>query len=207
MVPRVTDETHAALVGRVQSAIELQKESRHVDFKQSASWSDLQPKLVKCALSMSNLRDGGIVVIGVSQSADGFRLDGISKTHLDSFDIDDCAALINKYCSPKIDFDIVRVEVENADVLVFEFRGMEELPVVCAKEQSDWKIRRGDIWTRPKGVARCERVSTESETLEIVKLAAFSLARKMVQDSKSIGMVSGAVDDSAKLYAQERDGL
>jgi len=61
---------HRGLQERVHAALDTCIESQSVDLKESASWKDLQYKIVRTALAMANLRDGGIIIIGASESAE-----------------------------------------------------------------------------------------------------------------------------------------
>ena len=43
---------------------------KSVDFKESAPWNDLKWQIIRTALAMGNLRDGGIIVVGASERDD-----------------------------------------------------------------------------------------------------------------------------------------
>ena len=48
------------------------REERHVEFKRTMNWSDssTKSKVVKTAMAMANLRDGGSIVFGIERQAD-----------------------------------------------------------------------------------------------------------------------------------------
>ena len=64
-------------------------------------------------MAMCNLRDGGMIIIGASERDDTWDLAGIKKSHLTTYDVDDIVDSINKYASPPVAIDIVRVVYRN----------------------------------------------------------------------------------------------
>ncbi len=69
---------HAKLHERVLNALDRCQESKGVDFKESAPWDNLKWQLIRTAIAMGNLRDGGIIVIGASERGDSWDLTGIA---------------------------------------------------------------------------------------------------------------------------------
>jgi hypothetical protein len=57
----------------LESILAIGKETRHVEFKQSQPWNagQMRGKITKTILGMSNIRDGGVIVIGVQRNANG----------------------------------------------------------------------------------------------------------------------------------------
>jgi hypothetical protein len=70
---------HPRLHDRVMTALNRCLESQDVDFKESAPWPDLRYRIVKTAMAMGNLRDGGIIVVGASERNATWGLTGISE--------------------------------------------------------------------------------------------------------------------------------
>jgi predicted HTH transcriptional regulator len=66
-IPVSTFPGHKQLHERVVTALNLCQESRNVDFKEPASWSNLQVHIARTSMAMANLRDGGIIIVGVSE--------------------------------------------------------------------------------------------------------------------------------------------
>ncbi|HEX6087328.1 MAG TPA: ATP-binding protein [Thermoanaerobaculia bacterium] len=80
---------HRGLQDRVHAALDTCIESQSVDFKQSAPWNALEHKIIRTALAMANLRDGGIIIIGVSESGDRWERTGISDEDLATYEVDE----------------------------------------------------------------------------------------------------------------------
>ena len=100
---------HQLLHARVINALDRCQESQGIDFKESAPWESLRWKIICTALAMGNLRDGGIIVIGASEREQTWELTGIRPDHLETYTVDIIIDVINKYASPNLDLDIVRV--------------------------------------------------------------------------------------------------
>lgn len=56
-------------------------ELRDAEFKESQPFPVLRYKIVKTAMSMANLRDGGLIIIGAHQRNGRLSLDGITQEH------------------------------------------------------------------------------------------------------------------------------
>ena len=80
-----------------------QGEQRNVEFKQSMSWTENETKvkITKTILAMSNLRDGGFIIIGVRESTIGsFTIEGVSQEHDATLVHDDILAWVNSHADP-----------------------------------------------------------------------------------------------------------
>ena len=64
---------------RVYSALDRCQESQAIEFKASIPWESLKYQLVRTTLAIGNLRDGGIIIIGVSERGDAWELTGITE--------------------------------------------------------------------------------------------------------------------------------
>src|SRR5947209_20400080 len=98
---------HRALHTRVMTAIDTCVESQGVDFKESAVMMALQYKLIRTSMAMANLRDGGVIVVGVSERGAIWELTGIQQDHLDSYDRDELLDAVNRFASPPIAAELV----------------------------------------------------------------------------------------------------
>jgi predicted HTH transcriptional regulator len=98
-IPDSTLAGHRALHDRTIAALEICQETVNVEFKSSGTWPDLENKIVKNVLGMGNLRDGGLLVIGVNQNGNRWELAGIRPEHLESFEPDDVLAHLGRFVS------------------------------------------------------------------------------------------------------------
>lgn len=84
--------------------IEGQKENPSLDFKANSPL-DLQ-RLAKDLIAMSNVRDGGTIIIGVSETPTGFEATGVENENIKTFNKDIMKDKLAKYTDPAVDFDI-----------------------------------------------------------------------------------------------------
>lgn len=197
---------HINLHDRVCLALDRCQESAEIDFKESSPWETLKWRLIKTSLGMSNLRDGGIVVIGASERGDSWDLTGIRDDHLATYDVDVIIDIFNKYGSPKVNADIVLVTYRNNHkFLCIQIREFDDIPIVCKNNGPDGLIE-GAVFVRPpSGRARTTRVTDASQMHDLIELAAEKRARYILGVSRRIGMVSKQSD--VDRFEKELEGL
>src|SRR5713101_4262364 len=104
---------HKRLHDRVFGALDRCQEEQGIDFKESAPWDSIKWRVIKTALGMANLRDGGMIIVGTSERKQTWDLTGIAPEHLETYDVDTVIDVTNKYASPHVDFDIALVKYRN----------------------------------------------------------------------------------------------
>jgi predicted HTH transcriptional regulator len=181
---------HKLLHERVVNALDRCQESQGIEFKESAPWESLKWSIVCTAMAMANLRDGGIVVIGVSERGTTWELTGVKPEHLETYDIDKIIDVINKYASPNVDLDIVIVKHESGvDFLAIQIREFNDTPIVCKKNGPSGKsIVEGAVYTRTPGIAKTTKVMKASQMHDLLELAAEKRARRILEVSRRIGL-------------------
>jgi hypothetical protein len=201
---------HRQLHERAVAALDRCQESQDIDFKESAPWDSLKWHIVHSVLAMGNLRDGGIILIGVSQRDGRWSMTGIEETHLATYDVDLIIDQVHKYVSPHVGLDIVTVaHGEGTLYLAILVREFDQTPLVCKKngpdkEKAAESIREGAIYTRPPGKPRTSRVTTAEQLHELLQLAAEKRARHILEISTRVGMVRGETE--ADRFAHELEG-
>jgi predicted HTH transcriptional regulator len=110
---------HETLRDRVRAALDRLIEAPDVDFKQSAEWEALRVKIIKGVLAMGNLRDGGIIVVGVAERGHNWELEGISDAHLATYETDIVHDSLDQYVSPASNVEVVLHEHNGKRYLVF----------------------------------------------------------------------------------------
>lgn len=202
---------HKLLHERVVAALDLCQESQAIDFKESAPWENLAARIIKTCIGMGNLRDGGIVVIGVSERGDSWDLNGIQDEHRGTYDVDNIVDAVNKYSSPSITLDIVLVQHRDGkQYLAIRAREFSETPFVCkkdgpAKAGGGLHFYAGDFLIRPPGKAQTRKIMSAEEMDDLLELAAEKTARRMLSFGKKVGLVPKLSD--ADQFQKERDGL
>jgi predicted HTH transcriptional regulator len=195
---------HQRTQKRVEAALGRLFESRDLDFKKSAPWVDLKSKIIKTAMAMSNIRDGGTIVIGVDESGDTWQATGILPEHLATYDPDVIASQINVYASPAISPILVTVDIDGKCFLAIDIPEFAQLPVICQQNGSDGLIK-GTIFVRPTGTPRTERPANAEELREVIDIAGEKSAARIFDSSRRAGLLGVAANEDQ--FEKERGSL
>ena len=199
------------LKGRIILALSRCQEQPWLDFKESQPWDVLRWRLLKTIMGMANLRDGGLILIGVAEDGTAWKLTGIVPAHLATFDYDDIIDQLNKYASPQVNVDVVVHDHDDGNrYLAFHVHQFNDSPVVCRKNTPEEvrpkdRLAAADFYVRPTtGVPRTEKVMDAARLHDLLELAAEFRARRMLEVGRRIGMVPG--ETVASLYDAELSG-
>lgn len=130
-IPDASLAGYSALKARIERELGFLREGRSIDYKRSAPWEDLQWKIIKTCLGMANLRDGGMIVVGVAEEGVDWKVSGILPEHLKTFDVDRITDAINRYASRPLPVEIVTIEHDGVRLLVIAvgpLQGSPDLP-------------------------------------------------------------------------------
>jgi predicted HTH transcriptional regulator len=196
---------HASLRQRVGAALDRCQEAVDIEFKGSASWNTLRCKIAKTAMAMANLRDGGILVVGVSEENGAWKTSGIEPGHLQSYDPDVILGFVNSYASPDIQLDIVRHQVDDGPTfLCIGVHEFDDLPIVC-KKSGDEKIEVGAVYIRSTNAPGTTRVTNAAQMRDLLSLAAERIARRLLETAHRVGLRPATSD--ANQFDQELGDL
>lgn len=195
-IPESTLPGHRHLHERVVAALDLCQESRDLDFKESAPWGDLKWRIARSALGMANLRDGGVIVVGVSERDGEWSLVGIADAHFASYNEDDLNDFVNRYASPPMRIELVRVLHGAKKYLAVRCPEFEFTPVICKRDgPKDSKLTAGAVYVRPIGKPETTRVRDASQLEDLLELSAEKRAVRMLTNARRLGLeVPGAAD-------------
>jgi len=186
----------------LKTYIEAGKESRHLEYKRSKSWNDpnFKATITKSILGMSNIKDGGTIVIGMDKQEDGSYVpEGVQLEHLKAFsDEDSIKKYVANFADPCVDFDVEISKYQNNDFVIIIVREFEELPVIC-KADGLKNLRKGAIYTRTKRHPETAEVPSQTEMREIVELAIDKGMRKLSER----GYILRGQKNSEKLFSEE----
>ena len=117
------------------------REERNLEYKRSMNWADIDTKvkITKAAMAMSNIPDGGYIVIGVTKNGEVYEPDGMQEIHSDSFKQDDVMTWINEYADPYVELIVTFADRSSKHFVIIEVLEFDELPVVCKKDGQDLK--------------------------------------------------------------------
>jgi len=136
---------HKELHDKVYNALDRCQESKSVDFKESAPWNDLKWQIIRTALAMGNLRDGGVIVIGASERNDTWDLTGITQENIATYDVDDIIDIVNKFSSPPIKIEVVRVSYRNKNTfLAIQITNLQTH--LCLQKKWSGQHKKHSVW-------------------------------------------------------------
>ena len=101
--------------------LERGHEIRGIEFKGPGLRSDknMMAKVTLAVLGLSNLRDGGRVIIGVEETDDGPDPIGLDEDQIRSWNAyDEIATAINEYASPSVNFDLERLDFQGNQFVI-----------------------------------------------------------------------------------------
>ena len=141
-------------------------ETFSLEFKGPMVWDAIG--LVKDILAMSNIVDGGHIVIGIDD--DSNRV-GISDEQAASYDIDTMKDQVASFADPAVDFSAHRVTgADGKQFVVIQVSTFREIPIICKKDKGD--VCAGTIYTRSlAGKPASARVSNSNDLREIIEMA------------------------------------
>jgi hypothetical protein len=173
------------------------------------SWNDTntKAKITKIILAMSNIRDGGYLVLGFNQDGDTFVPTGVVQSDLSSFNYDHVRSHVAEYADPYVEFsmEIVKDEEQKKSFLVFTVKEFAEIPVICAKNGLE-NLEEGAVYTRSRRIPESVKVPTQSEMREIVDMAIEKGLRKYIETSRRAGLEIQATTKEDE-YDEELEGI
>lgn len=181
----------------LEKHLEGARETPNLEFKAAIPWS--RDTFVKDILAMSNVIDGGMIIVGVEDKT--FVRQGLSPELITTYDIDVMRDGIAPFADPRAVFDLSIVSdgsgKQYAVISVYPF---DDLPVICRRDGAD--VQAGTIYVRSRDKRpQSARVASSSEMREIVERASVLSARRL----KKIGFIP---DIAAEYdYDRELEGL
>jgi predicted HTH transcriptional regulator len=196
---------HKQIKQKAKLALETCQESQAVEFAESQPWETLRWKITRTCLAMGNLRDGGIILIGVSQRRKKWSLNGVRKAHLQTYDVDKMNSQVNEYVSPHVDLTIVSHAWERKSFVVVATKEFDEMPLVCKKSRETEGLDQGAVYIRPSGVPQTTRVMNAQQMHDLLELAAEKRSRQFLERAGRLGLYRPGI--SIQQFDEELKGL
>lgn len=192
----------------IDTLVNYHQEERWLEFKQTMLWSDraIQARIVKTILAMSNIKDGGWIVIGKEEQQDGtFVKRGMTEEHFNSYDSDHVKTVVGNYADPCALIDLEKKEIESLRYVIIRVNEFDDIPVICKRSYSDI-LQEGTIYTRTMG-GRPESIPVPSQTemREIIRMAVTKGVRRWFEQMSGVGVPMEG--DEARFRRQMEDLL
>lgn len=184
----------------VEQLLALGHESRSFEVKGPGSLTDTGycARVARAVMAMGNLRDGGLVCLGVQDTSLEAMLPGLDPEQLAQWsDFDNVADAIARFAAPPVGFTVHRLTLSSgARVVVLDVAEFEDVPHVCGRDFPGI-LQRGALYVRPRGKPRSEHVPTSEEMRELLELATDKRVRAFVGRLTAIGIPLGPPDGAA----------
>lgn len=186
-------------VEEIEDILRVGHETPGFEFKGPGARTDSYffAKIARAALSLGNLRDGGYIIIGISDDNPGALQPGLDEAQLvEWIDYDTVARKLAVYADPPLRFEIEGLTLSTgaraAVIRVYEFA---DVPHVCAKACED-VLRQGALYVRPRKVPETSEVAGSLEMRDVLDLAIEKGVRRFVQMAARAGLELGASESS-----------
>jgi hypothetical protein len=178
-------ESRAVIEERVRTALDLLMEIPGVEFKRDGIFATYQYDIAKTLMAMANLRDGGMMIFGVSQDGDRrFVFDGITQDSADTFVQEIVADHVNNYASPSVEVCVVPVTHESKLVVAAVVAPFSHTPVVCRRDTpagATPPLRNGGLYVRMSDPVRTSRIMHAHMMQDLLQLAAGRRAAEIIR--------------------------
>lgn len=157
------------------------------DIKAAMPWDCV--KLAKHIIAMSNVRDGGAIVIGVDDST--FERTGVNEVDRSTYNEETMRDQMSNFADPGVYFHVsFPVGVDALVYVAIEIATFRDVPVICKKGSA--KTRNGALYYRSlsRRVESTE-ISNSYDMRDLLNLAASRTATR----NRQFGFVPEAVND------------
>lgn len=198
----LTDEDFWAILA-------LRRETAAVEFKGPGSRDDnpFVARVIRGMLAMSNHRDGGRLVIGVAEGADGFETIGLSSEQLDTWkNADAFADRVAAYADPSVKFTFQQMNDQGGQThVVIEVEEFDSIPVICRKSFND-VLAEGALYVRPRRKPESVPVRTAADMRDLIELASEKELRRYLTRAERAGVeLAGGPSDIDRFRDQLGD--
>jgi hypothetical protein len=152
-------------------------------------------RVVRAVIGTANLRDGGIVTIGVTEVDGKLIAVGVVNDDLRTWsNYDDVASSVGEYTHPSVTFDVEVLAYRGANVVLLHVEEFAEIPILCAKDAQEGNqliLRRGALYVRGRRRMETAEVPTQDEMREILDLATEKAVRRYIEVTRRTGFQVG----------------
>lgn len=188
-------------------------EERNIEFKQSTPWQEnkFKAEVTKTILGMSNIRDGGWIVIGKRKLSDGtYEPYGMNQSDYDTYDYDKIIDFVREYADPYVTISVQKPVLNQKKFVVIRIHEFDHIPVICKR---DWgsTLHRGKIYTRSMVKPETIEVPSHIEMREIIEMAVDKENRKFFARLYNLGLLhlvaAPSQPQDKELFDKQLEGL
>lgn len=200
----------------LQLYVQHRKEERYLEYKRSMVWTDdnTKVKIAKAMMAMSNLRNGGVIVIGMKETNRGvWEPETMMPEQVASFTQDDIAQWVNDYAIPAVQFTVEPLLLDGENFVIIQVREFDSFPTICRKPKplgGREVLKKGAIYYRSNLKNESAPISSDQDMRELIELAVRKGVAQRITYLQELGFVAtfpAPQRDDAVKYEREREGL
>ena len=191
-------EPRSVVEQRARDFIDFPAELTTVEFKRNGPFESMQFRIAKTAMAMANLRDGGMIIIGVAQDdARNFVVEGVQSDSEATFSQEAVYEFVNSYASPPVELRVTPMEHRGLRFVTIDVWPFERTPVVCQRNTPDGtrgndQMHVGDFFVRTGDIVGTRRVTSAAMLHEIIEFAVIRRLAEIQRILGAAGIPSGA---------------
>jgi len=187
-------------IEELERLIEAQAETISLDFKANSPWA--VKNFGRDMLAMSNVRDGGTIVIGVEEIDNKFVRKGVSTDNIETYKVDIMKDQLLKYADPPIDFTVsFPTDSNGLHYVVIKVFPFKEMPTICKRTLDKELIETTIYYRNTNRRIESAAISNSTDLRDIIELAAV----RLMQKRKSFGYILPESD--FELFKKEIDTI
>lgn len=191
------------------------KEERYLEYKRSMVWTGVDTtkvKIAKAMMAMANLRNGGVIVVGMREVARGvWEPEAMTPEQVSSFTQDDVAQWVNDYATPAVQFGIEVLTLNGNQFVIIQVQEFDASPVICRKQKISGgeTLEAGAIYYRSNRKIESAPISSDEDLRELIGLAVDKGISRHITRLHRLGLIpaESAEQLDAAQYEKERNGL
>ncbi len=188
----------------VEDSLRLGRESRSFEVKGKGDLTDKQyvARVVRAAMAMANLRDGGQVCLGIDDDRMVAMAPGLDAGQVAQWrDFDNVSDQLARYSDPPLSFHLNHFTLSSgADVVVLDVAEFDVDLHICKKDYPG-VLQAGQTYVRPRGKPQSSQVPSLVDMRDLHNLAIDKGVREYFRRSRD----AGAPFILASLSPEQRD--
>src|SRR4030042_1186043 len=180
----------------IEFYIQHGKEERYLEYKGAMVWAsdDTKVKIAQAMMAMSNLRNGGVIVVGMKETKRGvWEPDTMTDEQVTSFTQDDIAQWVNDHSVPAIQFTVESFSLGANKFVVIKVREFDSFPTICRKPKQlhgREVLKNGAIYYRSNSKNESAPISSDEDMRELISLAVGKGIAREIERLRILGFVS-----------------